>query len=731
MEVLGLHYEFTPIDWVKGRNQTSETVHIQQIGDKKSGKFAPRSVTEDGVQIKDKQATGEVVDREPLVRVDLVDAKGNIILYGYIKIRIVKSPLKDTIVEFNLSDYWMNCGDEGALTWSQVESGILRKLGGISKQDFERMYYFEAVNGKDFMPTEADGKLYTDLWYGVRYTKADVTTKVPDADTFGRVWYTPHDNNTNTHAWDNQTNVLLWNLQPASVTHEGNMNADKYEQLMEAAKVTYASKGLNKKAVDTWVRFINKENKTSVWVHLTIPVDKLHFEYGKIGNKILKHWYLFNSNEETKEYARDKAFDVRANLPTPAEPGAIATELPADKFDKDLRELWLEESLIPTLEGDASKFAKFYDANKKVLTTVDFEFTTPVKGVNSKNVTATNSSWNVKGASGSVWTLKLSADKHVIWATHQDGKALANPEKVAELRMNPDNTSYSIVHYFGEEGINTNAATDLLNLMGYRDNTGKVIKDTYLDDNIDKTFTAYLKVVFSKEPCYAPRIGNNLFNVRFLRPISVWPKQVTWEDAHNNILEKNLEELIEIVDWRNYKVEVNAGFNEGEVPYKYYGISDLAVIREEIRTDSYYGIDVREPLTDPAEIMKLQNLDEDKSLTAYQKNAGITTATYFKLYNGNNQEVHNSAKLGHGPGGIWTNGKGDHKSFGRISYYNNGANTQVFHIYVPIAVRYNWGNVQYKETDKNTSGVKKNLDYTQKVWVCITVNKTVNQAKGK
>ena len=153
-------------------------------------------------------------------------------------------------------------------------------------------------------------------------------------------------------------------------------------------------------------------------------------------------------------------------------------------------------------------------------------------------------------------------------------------------------------------------------------------------------------------------------------------------------------------------------------------------------TDAYYGIDVREgaPLTNPADIMKLQNLDEIPSLTAYQKNDGITTATYFKLYNGNDKEVHNSVKLGHGPGGIWTNGKGDHKSFGRVEYVNNGTTSQMFHIYVPIAVRYNWGNVQYKETDKSTSGVQKNLDYTQKVWVCITIGKTVNhsgQAKGK
>jgi hypothetical protein len=105
---------------------------------------------------------------------------------------------------------------------------------------------------------------------------------------------------------------------------------------------------------------------------------------------------------------------------------------------------------------------------------------------------------------------------------------------------------------------------------------------------------------------------------------------------------------------------------------------------------------------------------------------GITTATYLKVYNGNNQEIFDSEQHGTSTYGIWTKGAGDYVNYGKINYVNNGGGAQIFHIYVPIAVKYAWGNVKYSNTNLRTSGVKTNLDYTQKVWAVITVNKTVN-----
>jgi hypothetical protein len=72
------------------------------------------------------------------------------------------------------------------------------------------------------------------------------------------------------------------------------------------------------------------------------------------------------------------------------------------------------------------------------------------------------------------------------------------------------------------------------------------------------------------------------------------------------------------------------------------------------------------------------------------------------------------------------NASGNGTKFGKI-YYNNDAGTvQLFHIYVPIAVKYNWGNIAWDDrVNDNADGTRKlNNDYTQKVWAVITVNAT-------
>ena len=728
LEALGLHYEFIPIDYCLGQETTSETAHFEQIGDKTSGVFAPRSVDADGKTIKGQTATKEAVEREPLVRVNLVDGEGNIVLYGYIKVRIVEKPVVDMKVEANLGDLYFNCGDEGKMTWSQVENLILSKLGtdGMTKQAFENEYYLETESGKKFMPTVANGgTLYNAAakWYAVRYSDADKTKKVNDADSYGRVWYTPHDNATGGQGWDNQTNVLVWNF--TTDPDAGHMNAASYKKLMEETGVSYASKGENTKALYTWVRFIHKLNGTSIWVKLNFAPHKLHFEYGKIANKDLHHWFQLNS---TYVPGGENDLDVHANVPTPAEYGHQA--LTADKFDKDLLEYWRNKKVLVTLEGNKDKFSEFYNADGNAKTELDFGFVLPKKGVNS-TVDAVNGTWKVKGASGSVWTLALSNDKHKIYAIEQDGDALIQSETVAELRKNAYDHKYSILHYFGDEGVNDNAATDLLNNMGRRDAKGNDIKNDYLTDNIDKTFTAYLEVTLSDDPCYQPLVENNLFNVRFLRPINVAPKNVTWTDALNAEETVKLTDLVSIKDWRDYSVLVNGNYTDktnAQVPYKYYDITDLAVIREEIRSDAMEEYSVRSAaaLTDAKEIAKLPIVDNVPSLTSYKMENGITTATYLKVYNGKGKEIFNSEQHGLSPNGLWTNGAGDYKNYGEIKYVNNGGVAQIFHIYVPIAVKYAWGNVKCSNTNLSTSGVDRNLDYTQKVWAVITVNKTVN-----
>lgn len=730
LAALGLHYEFTPVDYILGTNKTSETAHFEQIGDKTSGVFAPRSVNADGTTIKGQVAKKEVIGREPLVRVDLVDAKGKILLYGYIKVRIVAAKPEGMKAEVDLDHIYMNCGDEGRTTWSQIENLILHKLGndGMTKQEFEQAYYLEVKDGHTVMPSGKDP--YVAGWEAVRYTEPDVTKlATKPEDLLGKVWYTPHDNATNPHSWDAQTNVLLWNLTKS----HGGLDAKKIALFIKTVNATYASKGLNQKVFFTWVRFINKNNGSSIWVKLNFPVGKIHFAYGSINNKDLHHWYKFNS---TYAAGMQSDLDVHANVPTPAEKSQVA--LTATEFDKDVREYWLDKKAILTLESEKDKFDKFYDADGHVKNVLDFAFVLPQKGVNS-TISAVNNQWVVRGASGSKWTLELGDDNHTIYAVAQDGTAIKK-EKVVELRKNADDNKYSIVHYFGLEGGNYNAATDLLNNMGRYDAMGKDIKADYLTNNIDKTFTAYMRVTASETPCYVPILGNDKFNVRFMRPINVWAKNIAWTDALNNKESVDLQDLVTIKDWREYNVIVDASYSDQtkEIPYKFYGISSLSVIREKILTDAPFEESIRkadalkgaDAIAKALKAGKLKYIDNVPSLTSYEFNGTVTTATYLKLFNGKDQEVYNSKVHGVGPGGVWTEGQGFTK-FGRIEYTNNGAGAQIFHIYVPIAVNYNWGNVINNMTNLATSGVKKDLDYTQVVWAVITVNKTTGSGAAK
>ena len=62
--------------------------------------------------------------------------------------------------------------------------------------------------------------------------------------------------------------------------------------------------------------------------------------------------------------------------------------------------------------------------------------------------------------------------------------------------------------------------------------------------------------------------------------------------------------------------------------------------------------------------------------------------------------------------------------YGRLYYNNDASDVQLFHIYIPIAVKYNWGNIAWDDTLNDQPGVKLNDDYTQTVWAVITVTGT-------
>ena len=795
MEALGLHYEFTIVDYIVGNEKTSQSAHIIKVDangnptdDAKSGCFSVRSVDEDGKTMVNEKATLETVGREPLIRVDLKDEAGNIVRYGYVKLRVVKDKAEDMSITFNMSDMYMNCGEASKLTWSQVENKLLRQIN-MTKEDFEKLYHLDVVGGYKNMPYitpnngDPSGKLYANAfakdWMAQRYYNAgteeapnyklvktinagddlldginDDTFKADEqwkwttsANWFGRVWYTPHDNSTTTHNWDENTNVLEWNfgeiLEPAEGTmaQATNMQKVAYEQMMKVLGVSYDSKGLNTKALSTTVRFIHK-NGSSIYVTMTFAPGKIHFPYGDINRRVLDHWYSMTqgyADASGKQYT--DTIEVYANVPTPAEVGQA--NLTTNSFTKDLKEYWLNKQIVPEIrnlfkaDGETPAFDKFWDyENNQFIGTVKFQFRLPKEGENADFSADNKGQWKVKGISGAEYVLYLkdsNDDGYMdqIVAKKNDKAGMTADEVICTL-----NATSGSIHYNGrdEQSLNSKgvispyeavednkvngAASDILNYIGMFDATGKNQKDFYVTKQKDKTFTAFVEIKVANEACFDPIIKNNFFNVRFLRPINVWPAETSITDAPNKTQFINIWELIYIRDWRTYAVvpkdleqqfgktavagtgldgkKHKGDFEEGNVPYDFYKISNLYVKRDEIRSDAYLEADKRVVLTNADDITKLYSIKDIPALTnddlQYLKIIEKAKAT-------DEYTVAGTAK------------KAASTKFDDVlAYTNNGGVVKPFHIYVPIAVEYAWGALDI---------------YTQRVWAVITVDPTV------
>ena len=774
MKLLGLHYEYTLVDYIVGKNVTGESVHMEQVdkdgnptSDHKSPYFAPRSVTEDGKTISGKVATREVIDREPLVRVDLVNENGEIVRYGYVKIRIIEEApqFEDMEVTINLSEMYMNCGEEARVTWSQMENLILAKLwdeSGMRKQEFEKFYYMDVVGNYENMPyvdpiaagvLEPAGTLYAQAanngWMAKRFWKDGNQYKAAQGSSnddnmallskytntnnwFGRVWYTPHDNATEGHNWDEATNVIVWNLMgeedlDGKYAYAGNMRRDAYAKLMQVTGATYDTKGLNKKQLSTVIRFVNKITESSIWVTLVLDVNKLHFATADINRRVLDHWYDY------KEGYRDNTPDtieVYANVPTPAE--VAQNPLTTSSFQKDLKEYWLKKEIVPEVY-DAKHFTKFWAGNK-FLGKYYFQFRLPKSGENTVDIDAdSKGKWKVDGISGNTYTLYLKdANKDgfndEIWAEKNTNAGMSADELIC--RLSPE----GIIEYMGrdKETLKTvgvtpadyeaapaadkvnGAATDILNLIGMYDNKGNKQKEVYLTGHAKRTFAAYVQIKVQADNCYDPLMGKDYFNVRFLRPINAWPTETSITDAPNATQFIDIWKLLYIRDWRTYAV-VPAGqkqkfvddgithegnFKEGNVTYEFYNITNLWVRRHDIRSDAYLEPNKRVALTDPNDIKKLYSVDDIPALT----NGAIEYLKIVPLSDFNTdakKAAYSVDYIGQRASMLYSD---------LLAYTNNGGVVKPFHIYVPIAIEYPWGALH---------------NWTQTVWATITVDPTV------
>ena len=726
---LGLKYVFSIVDYEDGNHRTGESRHISIEPQPNAGadfgydkvNLIPRSViySADGKsfsEIKDQVATREAIDREPLIKVEVVDPNNNVLEVGYIKLLITDNYKQYAFDLTIFDDYWMNCTAEGGLKWSQIEESILSVLGGngYTKNQFEAEYEIDVITGstnaKRFYKN-ADGKF------------------VEDKNPIGVVYYTkptPQDDPK-----DKQTNVIKWAIGDQYQAIAEQITGKKGE---EARQALLDNKGDGIETIYTTIRFVKKgvedkyKDMTALYVTLNLPGPQVHFAYGEITKKDLAHWYKLNSYKAGSE-TDYSAIDILENVPTPAENANVNLEndltggTRTNEFERPLYENFLNGMVNIDMGGKEKNFNKYVyvDKNGKNVN-VDFEFTLPVKGVNAE-FSHDKGTWKVKGISGREYTLSLGAN-----AAGEPNKGIwddCNPKTlIAQITTSVDGDGNNVPFIRLEDN---DCANDILNYAGRYDANGdnKAIEsesDPFYLNNPEgdaanrQTFTTYLIIKTNDKPCYDLLVKNPYFNAKFLRPINVWGSYYEWNDAFNAVQTLYPSDLLSAKDWRNYTItlDIDKNFKEGEIGWDYYNIFALSIDYNEIYTDHAAEKSVRDAIAAGFKSIPVSKLfTNNKGQLNKISEIPSLKDPYLKVL-----ALDNTLKTYNASGKII----GTKAPQTPLEYTNNGGNVQDFHLFVPVYVQYAWGhNLNHYKGAPNTF----------KVWTVIKVHQTTGAGSAE
>lgn len=258
VDKIGFKYVFELVGYEKGDNHTMQSVHAAIADD---GYTLRPQMPKDGKQ----QAYGAdqskaTIDKEPLVRVSLVDTKNKnqVVAVGYMKLKIVLTPVADVkpvTLDMGVQDkaYTLTCGTADYLTqtlkWHEVEEKIIAQIN-VSKADFHNNYELVGT-AADATQFDANGNSLT--------TKVGVVSQsVVDVD-------------------GTETEVLTWTV---------------------ANNVAYSAFKAGKKELSTLVCYQNKNNaKDKVFLKFTWKPEAINIKPETSfsnDNKIKSYWYAAN-----------------------------------------------------------------------------------------------------------------------------------------------------------------------------------------------------------------------------------------------------------------------------------------------------------------------------------------------------------------------------------------------------------------------------------------------------
>ncbi len=139
----GFHYEYALVDYIVGQNNTSDSKYATI--DKNTGVLTPCIVDSKGNSLVGQQGVSSI-GRVPLVKVTLVDSKGKVALYAFIRVEIAFEHVDKVTDTFKVgADIEFSCNDATVgLTWSETSYELLEKTACKSKTEFEELYVLDS-----------------------------------------------------------------------------------------------------------------------------------------------------------------------------------------------------------------------------------------------------------------------------------------------------------------------------------------------------------------------------------------------------------------------------------------------------------------------------------------------------------------------------------------------------------------------------------------------------------
>ncbi len=544
----GLSYKFELVGLWYGGNKTSESAHAA-INPADGYTFRPQmpskevlnsdgtTQVEGGKQLPYEQGAQErtTIGRTPLVRVSLVNEAGEIIDYGYIRIRISETktgvdPEAPWYKPYTLKDYNYTCNDvcninfpawEDQNRWDQIEHDLYSHLG-LSKADFERYYdpVLYAGTGNIFAQYE-------------QRTNGSFSA-IPQANAYGIIQEIVDDG-------PEETTVIRWKLTSA--------DAMKYFYTQGRRGLTVAVKYQSTNEYErpsVYVLF-----KMSANVAINGPMAVVNWDDAKIAN----YWYEYGSANRGK-------YEIRTNTLAPED--AHVTSLAGQPFDNDFRDVFKNNIVVSSSYMTLTNARYSNISWNLVFDKKNMDPSHVYGGVDgdSYKLRVTDDNGNDSTMSpNNTYGKYLRAYKSTTTYTVSNSQLIAKLVYDASGIMNPDHTVIEYQH--------GDYAHALLNYKSHLALSDATVTTTVLD----------IVVSLDGQMCEWPvQMSNNSFDVRFLRPINVEDNVTEVTDAATDTLQViNLRDLVKLSDWRS--TTANLVWKDENVDYwKYYNVKSITVL---------------------------------------------------------------------------------------------------------------------------------------------------------